>query len=398
MSRAIAVVVLVIGLVAGVGPAAASEPSAAVREITRAYTRVFDRSLPLRERITYLEDGVALRPTLRELDDLETISGFDIDSTGIEVYSVRVHRGDAEVSAGLAANGTAVTGWPGVAHRIGGRWLVARDTVCTILLEWTPVRCPGSPTRTEWLTKEVAARDVDGEHRIAITFPDGASADLVVPQEMSAGWAVHPRTELLLDGGSAITVWFQPGWVPAQQPVRSYPGPPGEPRVEYDARSGLVIDLDGWTAFASRAYRFDDRGDEVLSEQERALVARHLTGHTSDAGFPVLTPTAPVRFPHGEAEDAGVRLAKSALAVDASRSPIELSWSDGDAIYVMVVLTAGPCWTQPPQRYEGYAAIEQCTDDGFGRIAVEGNPLVVEWLLDVLRVEDYAPRPATVSV
>ena len=74
-------------------------------------------------------------------------------------------------------------------------------------------------------------------------------------------------------------------------------------------------------------------------------------------------------------------------------------WKSPDGeIYVSVVLTPGPCWTQPPQEYEGYAAIERCTDNGFGRIAVEGNPTEVQYLLDTLRVEDYRPAAVTVSV
>jgi len=397
VSRPLVLVALVL-VSLGMAPVAGAKDVGAEAQIREAYARVFDRSIPLGERLTHLEDGEKLRATLRELDSLDDISGFPIQSTGIEVYSVHAFGGDAEVNASLMANGMLVTGWPGAAHKIDGRWLVARDTVCAILLEWTPVRCPGDPKKIPYRQHEVASTVASGAHQVALTFPDGARAKLILPEEMSDGWKVRPYAELLLDDGPPITVSFQPGAVEAQQLVRTYEGPTGQREVELDARMGLVIDLGKWTGFVSRTYQFNDDGDEVLSERDRARVARHLTGYTSKDGFPVLTPSAPVRFAHDQVEAEGVQLAKSSFTGDPSRYPIELSWSNGSDIYVSVVLTPGPCSTRPPLELPNYSAIEQCTDDGFGRIGVEGNPDQVALLLDTLRVESYRPAPATVSV
>jgi hypothetical protein len=363
-------------------PATAAASDGVEQQIREAYARVLDRSLPMHERVAVLEEGEELRATLREFDALGKISGIELRSVQLAVRSVRPHHGDAEVALTVFADLYMVTGWNGVARKIDGEWVVARATVCTLLMEWTPVRCPGGPQSPKWKPRSIEPVTRDGAAALPLTFADGDRAELIVPGDLDGRWQIRPHANLLLNGRTPIPVYFSEGHAPATQPVRRYAAGAG-PGVVLDAMNGLMVRVGGWTALVPT---------ENLSERQRALVAAHLSGYTTKSGFPVLLPTGPVRFRKSKVEvPTGVRLAKSALNVDESANPMELSYSDGDDLFVMIVVTPGPCPTelQSPVISGTYHAEERCTDNQFGRIAVEGNSDIVDRLLDEARVVNY---------
>jgi hypothetical protein len=390
VKRGVIALGLVLGLLAWAPPAGANgEP--ARDQIADAYARVLDRNLAMSERLAALEDGEALRETLRELDALDEIMGMEIRDLDLHVRSIRAFAGDAEVELSVLVNLYQVTGWTGVARKIDGEWVVARSTVCTLLMEWTPVRCPGGPTRPQHHQRKVEVVERGGEAVIPLTFVDGGRAELVVPEELSGAWQAQPHAELILENGSWVSVWFTPGRVEPTQLVRTYDAGPGRPRVALDAMSGLVFHFDEWTATA-----------HVLEESEetRAQVARHLDGYTTRTGWPVLIPSAPIHFLEPSAP-AGVRLVKSALNLDYSRNPIELWYvDDRNELSALVAVTPGPCpdALQPVQASAGYHAEERCMPSDVGRIAVEGgDPELVLELLDTIQLRNYRARATTIS-
>ena len=376
-------------------PAGAADGGGVEAQISDAYARVLDKSLPMTERLAALEDGDELRATLRRFDSLKRLGGvFNVRSVKLLVDSVRAHDGDAEVQLSVYADYyTMLTGWNGVARKIDGHWVVARGTVCTLFMQWTTIRCPSGPKRIDTLsTGQVAQpRSRDGSSVLALTFTDGDRADLVVPRDLAHGWTIVPHAQLELERHTPVPVYFQPGHWSAQQTVRKYAGAPGRHDVVLDAMFGLVVRLDEWTAFVPA---------ETLTERERGVVARSFDGYTTTTGFPVLVPSAPLRFHRVDPTLAtGAQLVKSALNVDDAANPMELTYSDGDTFFVTVVVTPGPCPTklQAPYISGTYRAEERCTDDGFGRIAVEGNADFVGRLLDELRVVNYRAAPVTTS-
>jgi len=392
--------VLVVGLVVAAlaigGPALAAPTATAdggvEQQISDAFARVFDEALPMRERLAVLEDGASLRTTMKRFDDLEQVSGFNFRSVDLVVQAVRAHDGDAEVQLSVFADYYMVTGWSGVARKIDGRWVVARSTVCTLFADWTRLRCPGGPKAVDYSSGHTAQpRSRNGDTVLALTFTDGGRADLMIPSDLAEGWQIIPHAELVLGEHTPIRVYFQPGRAPARQPVRKYAGAPDHAGAVLDAMSGLVVPIDTWTAFVTA-----DR----LSERERRLVAKHLDGYTTKTGFPVLIPSAPLRFHRPETIPAtGARLVKSALNVDDAANPMELWYTDGDQLSATVVVTPGPCPAelQAPMITGTYRAEERCTSDGFGRIAVEGTGDIVERLLDELRVVNYRAALVTTS-
>lgn len=389
-------ILLLVAVVLAMTPVAGAKEVDIEDEIGAAYAAVLDRSLPMRERVAALEDGAELRATLRELDDLDEIMGMEIRSVALDVTRVRAHDGDAEVQLSVFVNLYSVTSWYGVAHKVDGRWVAARATVCTLLMEWTPVRCPGGPKRIGqgYRPRRVEPTTRGGYPAVPLTFADGGRADLVIPNGLEGRWQVTPHAELVLNERQALYLYFAHGQAVPNQPVRKYPGGAGRPGVVLDAMTGLVFDLDGWTANVDAV---------SLSERERAQVARHLDGYTTKTDFPVLLPSGPLRFHEQDSDPTGgVQLVKSALSGDPTRNPIELWYYDkDDELSVMVNVTPGPCREedlQPVQTSGSYHAEERCMPDGVGRISVEGgNSMFVFYLLDQMRVANYRPRPQTIS-
>ncbi|MEX0663832.1 MAG: hypothetical protein WD598_03550 [Acidimicrobiia bacterium] len=393
MKRALVVGAIVVALV-GTSPASGADVSGGpVDDIRAAYGRVLNESLPMSERLGAVEDGSNLRKTLRDFDALEEVVDIRFNSVQLAVDSARVHEGDAEVYLEVYVDYYMVTGWTGVAHKVDGSWVVARATICSLFLEWTPVRCPGSLKRTRSVHGPKAKTEVrGGDAVIPLTFTDGGRADLVVPSDLHPDrWTIQPRASLLLNDETLVQLYFAPGREPAQQPVRTYAGMPGRADVALDAMRGLVVHLDEWTVFVQA---------DVLSERERELVARHLDGYTTKDGFPVLTPNGPLAFHRPKPEPTtGVQLAKSALNIDESLNPMELQYTDGDDFFVTIVVTPGPCPTelQKPYVSGNYGAEERCTENDFGRIAVEGNAGLLGRLIEELRVERYRAGVTTTS-
>jgi hypothetical protein len=349
----------------------------------------------MEDRLAALEDGIALRSTLEEFDGLERSRALPVpaSSVALVVDSVRLHESAAEVELFVTAAGVMITGWSGVAHEVDGRWVVARSTFCTLLGEWTSVRCPGYKPQELGiaLLPEVAPRRARGDTVLPLTFADGGRGDLVLPRGLAGGWVAQPHAELRVDG-AAVRTWFSQGATAIQQPVIEYRGAPGRGEVVLDAMNGLAIRLGKWTAFVPA---------ENLTEEQRRNVARHLTGYTTKSGFPVLTPTQPLRFRDPPVAPAAgtARLVKSALNVDAAANPVELVRSS-DESYTTIVVTPGPCpeTLQPSYSYEDYLAEERCQADGTARIAVEGDPALVTRLLDEVRLVRYRPPPRMADV
>lgn len=396
MKRPSAVVLaLLVVAIAGVvwaAPLPAAADDSVTEQISDAYLNVLNEYVPLRDRVAAIEGGEQLRATLKKFDKLDKVAGFEFRAVKLVVNSVRTHGGDAEVNLAIYLDYSMVTGWSGVARKIDGEWVVARGTVCTLLMEWTPVRCPNGPGRPDYRYRAPAkVQTIDGESVIPVTFADGGRADVFVPKGIEKGWQILPHAEVVLDEGKHVSVWFQPGRVEATQPVRTYRGAPGRVGVVLDAMRGLVVRLGKWTAFVNA---------EQLSEPERRSIAKHLDGYTTTSGFPVLIPTGPLGFDRPDSASAeGVVLAKSALNIDSAANPMELTISDEDTYYISVMITPGPCPAelQSPVVSGNYHAEERCTASEFGRIAAEGNADYVERAIDELRVENYRPAPRSAT-
>jgi hypothetical protein len=225
------------------------------------------------------------------------------------------------------------------------------------------------------------ASDSDESITYPLTFPDGSTAELVLPPDAPDGWRAMPRAALELHGGQDVYLFFSRGKLAARQPVRTYRGADGD--VVLDAMQGLLIPAGDWT-ISVNAYDLD--------EASRRLIARHLTATTTSDGFVELHASEPLTLGNG---DSTVRTIKSALGTDDTAFPIELTLSRHDS-YTLLVVTLGPCPDELQHySYEDYLAVEQCMPDGQARIAAESNDVaLVMRLLDGVRVRHITrPKP-----
>jgi hypothetical protein len=375
--------------------AAARDYGAEAREIVEAFTTVGDVDVPVEDRIEALEDGDSLRKILAIMNGELTIYGaVKVELSGKVFRDITVHRlheNAAEVDFAISYLSHAVTSLRGVAVHQDGRWKMSRGTLCTMLADWTEVRCPGSRAGASasmgpfgMRVRSTAAED--GSSMLPLTFPDGSTAEIVLPPDTPEGWRAEPRGALELHRGEDVYLYFQHGKVEARQPVRTYRGAKG--KVVLDVMQGLLIPAGDWTI---NAYVTD------LDEASRRLIARHLTGTTTDDGFLVLHASAPLVL--GSAVT--FRTVKSALATDDLAFPLELSLSRSDS-HLLLAVTLGRCPDELQHyEYDGYLAIERCMPGGNARIAVEGNDLeLVRRLLDgviVRRIKQAGQQEAALA-
>ena len=379
---------LLVGLIIVAAPMAGGLPSAgagggtdsnAEREIVAAFEMVGDLDASIDARSRALEDGDELRKVLRETTELSIqIDGVKLSGKVFRDIEVqRIHDRSAEVSFGIYIGPNLVSGWNGVAIRQGDRWVMARGTLCSMLVDWTAARCP-SPNldvpEIAFVAKELSATEQDGASvALGVRFADGSTAEVLVPRELRDGWQGRPLAAVTLGSGEKVDLWLHAWELEPRQPVRTYRGVDGA-RVVYDAEHGLVMPAGEWTITAYA---------QELSERARKEVARHVTGRTAKDGFVVLDTTGSVRL----GNRSPIKSTKSSLNVDAGDLPIELSRSTNDS-YALLVVTLGECPAvlQPAQSSPSYVAEERCLPGVDARIAVEGAPEIAWPLLDGVRV------------
>ena len=391
--RALAVAAL---MIAGLpsGAAAGDRDATAEEQIAEAFHILGDFAATLDERAAVLEDGPRLRKVLRAsaaLADPATAADHLLEESAIPLPALtdpvfrdvtvrRMHRRSAEVTVGIFVGQQMVTGWSGVAVREGGRWKVSRGTFCSILADWTQIDCPGDPSSSDTpfarAGKRVEGRDV-GDRRVAlpIRFPDGSTAEVLVPKDLADPWRAQPMAAVTLGDGTTVDLWLHPSRFRARQPVVSYPDADGD-RVLFDADFGLVIPAGDWTITAYVNER---------SERERKLVARHLGGRTSKDGFVVLDASEPLHL----GRSSNIAKVKSSLDIERTALPVELTRSTNSS-YTVLVVTLGPCpeALQRPLQSADYLAEERCLPGDDVRVAVEGQADVAGRLLDEVSVRN----------
>jgi hypothetical protein len=139
---------------------------------------------------------------------------------------------------------------------------------------------------------------------VPVTFPDGSTAEVVYPRALDlASRGVRPYTWALLDtsyGSVGRDFVIDPGrledvW--RGDPIREYEGADGTivPLMRDEGGDGTDYLAFGFGSWTVSVYDYPGGGAR-LTEEERSLWARSLTGHETEDGFLVLDARPPLRL------------------------------------------------------------------------------------------------------
>jgi hypothetical protein len=117
------------------------DEQAATEEITQNWVAFFNPQLPLDERVTYLEDGVQLKPFVEQQAQ---ILGEQAAQASAQVDNVTLNDdGTATVEFQILLSGEPVLPTTGTAVLVDDKWLVSKTTLCDLiaLAGTTPPEC-----------------------------------------------------------------------------------------------------------------------------------------------------------------------------------------------------------------------------------------------------------------
>jgi len=136
---------------------------------------------------------------------------------------------------------------------------------------------------------------------VPVTFPDGSTAEVVYARELDlASRGVRPNTWALLDtsyGSVGRDFRIDPGRLEEVwrgDPIREYEGADGTV-VPFLRAAGMDYLAFGFGAWTVSVYDYPGGGAR-LTEEERSLWARSLTGYETEDGFLLLEAQPPLRL------------------------------------------------------------------------------------------------------
>jgi hypothetical protein len=145
----------------------------------------------------------------------------------------------------------------------------------------------------------------EGEKIVApVTFPDGSRAEVVYPRELDlASRGVRPYTWASLDtsyGSIGRDFRIDPGRLDEVwrgDPIREYEGVDGTlvPFMRDEGADGTDYLAYGFGSWTVSVYDYPG-GSAGMTEEERSLWARSLTGHETKDGFLLLEARLPLRL------------------------------------------------------------------------------------------------------
>lgn len=329
-------------------------------QIRAAFATAFDGSAPLDERVRSFEHPATARAALLTWPDVGL--GVREDDLRARVNGVLHHGDSAEVHFEFVATGTSLGELVpfGVAVWRDGTWRVSDDTLCAVSSIVGGV-CRDHPPTEEWQAYWQGTA-IRGHATIPVTFADGTSVQLTLPDDATPRSAYLTSSAHLRVAGSVQTVAIVNGAAKVHTLTRYRT--PHRRSADLDANGSLNLRTGGWTVRVDAAN---------LSTDARELVARELRPRVSELGMVELEPGPHLEL-HGPTPDAGgSRARKGPRSSDPLAPVVQITPAEGARPFGVLYLAHTGCRATLVVPAPVVGLPSRCFDGAGVELSVEGG-------------------------